>query len=82
VGEAATFPDNSSEFIKAANSSLSFSTQNKVEVESFTIDSNKKQIVELGRALNMNFDLIWPCYFSGENLCKECESCKRYLAAL
>ena len=80
--EAATFPDNSKSFIKAANSSLSYSTQNSVEIESFTIDMNKKQIVQLGKSLNLDFNLIWPCYFAGVDLCKNRESCKRYLAAL
>lgn len=80
--EAQTFPDNSTGFIRAANKALSFSTSNQVEVKSFTSDLYKKEIVSLGKTLDVNFNNIWPCYFSQNNICKECESCKRYLAAL
>ena len=80
--EAQTFPDNSSDFITSINSSLQYSTQNKVKVKSFTIDMDKKEIVLRGQELGVDYNLIWPCYFNGEELCGNCESCKRYLNAL
>lgn len=80
--EAVTFPDNSKDFLNQTSVALSFSTQNKVKAHCYTIYMNKKEIVEFGKELNVNFDLIWPCYFSNESLCGECESCQRYQRAL
>lgn len=75
--EAITFPDNSQEFISALDVSFSFSTQNKVQTMSYTIDKNKSEIVKLGKKLDVDWSLIWPCYFSSDKPCFACESCQR-----
>lgn len=80
--EASTFPDNSVEYIDAATQALSFSTQNQVRVKCFTQNLNKTEIVKMGQELEVNFDLIWSCYYSGEEMCGECESCQRYFRAI
>lgn len=79
--EAATFPDNSKEFIEQINNSLHYSTSNHVKVKSFTVDMMKPEIVQRGRKLNVDFELVWPCYYAGDKICGKCESCKRYIAA-
>ena len=79
--EAVTFPDNSGAFLKAATASFHFSTSNRVEAICFTTDLDKTAIVNEGRKLGVPFQLIWPCYFSGETPCGECESCQRYRRA-
>lgn len=80
--EAVTFPDNSKDFLNQSSVALTFSTQNKVKVHCYTIYMTKAEIVGFGKELEVNFDLIWPCYFSNETLCGECESCLRYKRAL
>lgn len=80
--EAMTFPDNTADFLKALNHSFSYSTAVKVQTFCFTVDKNKSEIVQLGRHLNAPFELMWPCYFGGEEICRRCESCKRFLRAL
>lgn len=80
--EAQTFPDNSIEFLDAINKSLTYSTQNQPKVISYTQDLDKKEIVQLGKSLNLPFDYIWSCYHGGEVMCGKCESCRRYLRAL
>lgn len=80
--EAATFPDNSSEFMQAMNTSLSFSTSNAIQVKCYTDQLSKPEIVSRGRDLQVEFDYIWPCYFDGESLCGQCESCQRYFRAV
>lgn len=82
IEEAATFADNSQEYMAALDHSFSFSTANKIKVKCFTADKNKTEIVKMGRVLGVDFDLIWPCYFGGEKICGECESCLRFKRAL
>lgn len=80
--EAATFPDNSEEFVTAANESLSFSTLSKVKIKSFTQKMTKKEIVRYGEKLGIPWDLIWVCYLGGPKMCGVCESCQRLKRAL
>lgn len=79
--EAVTFPDNSPEFVAAANNALSYSTLNKVKVVSYTQRLNKPEIVRLGMKLGVPFQLIWSCYKGEEKMCGCCESCLRFIRA-
>lgn len=82
--EAATFPDNSIEFVRAMNESLEYSTQKRVRAYSYTAELTKKEIVSLIRkeCPDFPFDLIWSCYLGGDAPCGECESCLRLTRAL
>lgn len=75
--EAATFPDNSKEFMNQASKGLWYSTSNHVTVGCYTIHMKKNDIVRLGQGLKIPWELIWPCYFSGDQWCGQCESCQR-----
>ncbi|MDP4125505.1 MAG: 7-cyano-7-deazaguanine synthase QueC [Bacillota bacterium] len=80
--EAATFPDNSLEFIDAMNRCFTYSTQKKVSVVSPTSNLTKAEIVNEGLRLKIPFEYIWSCYESKEKLCGLCESCQRLKRAL
>lgn len=82
--EAATFPDNSEEYMNAVNQALFFSTANQVQVKSYTVRWNKKQIVAELKKLRspFPFDLVWSCYEGREQACRVCESCQRLARAL
>jgi len=79
--EAATFSDNSGEFVNASNQFLELSTQTQPTIQCWTIEMDKTQI--LSRALELGIDInnIWPCYESNDELCGVCESCQRFLRA-
>lgn len=79
--EASTFPDNSIDFVEKTNEALKFSTKSHVSVVSPTIDLDKVEIVKLGVSLGLDMDKVWSCYKSGDHICGECESCKRFLRA-
>ena len=81
VEEAATFPDNSTEFVLAFNKALRFSTRTHVRVKSFTARRRKPSIVKLGMKIDAPLDLVWPCYHGGRRMCGRCESCLRFLRA-
>ena len=79
--EAVTFPDNSEDFLDAATNALSYSTLSQVEVRCFTTDMNKTEIARKGRALGLNLEHVWSCYFDGNEICGTCESCLRFRRA-
>ena len=80
--EAATFPDNSPQFIDAVNSSLSYSILSEVEVISPTSSLDKAGIVRLGLDIDAPLDRLWSCYEGGEKMCGICEACVRLKRAL
>lgn len=80
--EAATFPDNTQEYVDAVNNALSYSTSNHVQVISLTQAFHKKQIVSKAIELQVPLTLIWSCYHGDKVMCGECESCKRFKRAI
>ncbi len=80
--EAATFPDNTDDFMKALDGSFRFSTANHVKVVCFSSAFDKTEIVKQSQKLKIPFKDLWPCYFDQPEICRRCESCQRFLRAL
>ncbi|MBX3022627.1 MAG: 7-cyano-7-deazaguanine synthase QueC [Bdellovibrionales bacterium] len=80
--EAATFPDNSGEYLHSLDATWKFSTATGVRTHCFSTHLNKTQIVAEGQRLGMDFRQVWPCYFAESQWCGECESCQRFKRAL
>ena len=75
--EAATFPDNSKEFLDAFNNLLKIGSLEDIQIEAPLIQMDKKEIVKLGDDIGAPLDISYSCYM-GENLhCGVCESCMR-----
>lgn len=79
--EAATFPDNSPQYVEAVNHALQFSTNGKVALISPTQAMMKREIVAWAREHKISLDQLWPCYEGGATWCRKCESCLRFLRA-
>lgn len=79
--EAATFPDNSADYMRALDQSFFYSTSTQIRTLCYTTDLEKTEIARMGRELCVPFDLMWPCYFDGDEICRSCESCQRFLRA-
>lgn len=75
--EAATFPDNTIEFVERFNEMLKFGTLTKTSVHAPLISMNKTDIVKRGLEINAPLEWSWSCYEGSEKPCGVCESCLR-----
>ncbi|PWB50776.1 MAG: 7-cyano-7-deazaguanine synthase QueC [Candidatus Methanoperedenaceae archaeon] len=75
--EAATFPDNTPEFVERFNEMLKFGTLTKTRVLAPLISMNKYDIVRRGYEIDAPFEWSWSCYEGTERPCGICESCLR-----
>ena len=79
--EAATFPDNSVEFLERASRVMELGTRTGVTVLSPTADLDKPGLGEAATTLGLSADDFWSCYGGGEAACGRCESCARFARA-
>ena len=75
--EAATFPDNSKEFLETFNELIDVGSPEKIIIEAPAIDLNKEEIVELGIKVGAPIELSYSCYKGDNKHCGVCESCMR-----
>ncbi len=80
--EAATFPDNSVDFIEKMNACLQLSTANGVQIRCFSQTLYKAEMAQYLVEKGVAMEQVWSCYFAGEQPCQKCESCQRFRRAL
>lgn len=82
--EAATFSDNSLQFVNSANALLRVSTLSRPRLVSYVQSYNKSGIVNAGIKFDVPFELIYSCYHVSKDgkMCGACESCVRLKRAL
>lgn len=80
--EAATFSDNSEQFINDMNQVLKTSTNEDIKVLAPLIGLDKNEIVKKAVELNAPLHLINSCYNDTHKHCGRCESCNRLKRAL
>jgi 7-cyano-7-deazaguanine synthase len=80
--DADVYPDCRYEFFKAINEALRLADTRRMEVHAPYIQRSKKQIVEIGRGLNVPFDSTWSCYTDKAEPCGECGACLQRKAAM
>lgn len=47
-----------------------------IKIETPLLYKTKKDIVNIGRRLGVNFDLTWSCYKGGKRPCNKCDACR------
>lgn len=75
--EAATFPDNSKEFLNKFNELIDVGSPDNIKIEAPSIDLTKEEIVKLGIEVGAPMELSYSCYKGGNKHCGVCESCMR-----
>jgi len=75
--EAATFPDNTPEFVESFNRMLKTGTMTRPEIFTPLISMSKTDIVRRGIEIRAPLEWSWSCYEGEEKPCGECESCLR-----
>ena len=75
--EAATFPDNSKEFLNTFNELIDVGSPDNIKIEAPAIDLTKEEIVKLGIEVGAPMELSYSCYKGGDKHCGVCESCMR-----
>lgn len=75
--EAATFPDNSKEFLNTFNELIAVGSPENIKIEAPAIDLTKEEIVKLGVNVGAPMELSYSCYKGGKKHCGVCESCMR-----
>jgi len=75
VDSQAGYWDGSQEFLEAINNVNKLNRRNRVTIEAPLIKKSKKDIVELGVDLNIDFSLTWTCYEGRKEACGKCPAC-------
>ena len=73
------FWDGSKEFLSSINELTSLNRKHRVKVEAPLIDLSKKEIIEWGIDIDVDFIDTWTCYEGEEKACGECTACSSRL---
>ena len=80
--EAASFPDNTKNFIMRINKTFKYSTKVHPKVIAPLINKNKNDIVKSALEYSIPLEMIYSCYTKSNKHCGKCESCIRLKNAL
>ncbi|MFH1191117.1 MAG: 7-cyano-7-deazaguanine synthase QueC [Candidatus Omnitrophota bacterium] len=71
------YPDCRGEFFKAfvKMAKVGLAAKHKIAILAPLLNKNKSQIIRLGSALGVPFNLTWSCYRAGIRPCGKCDSC-------
>jgi 7-cyano-7-deazaguanine synthase len=75
VDSQAGFWDGSIEFLAAINKVNELNRRDRVEILAPLIDKSKKDIIELGVDVGVDFSKTWTCYEGDHQACGECTAC-------
>jgi len=73
--DAKFYPDCREEFYKSFEKTAQLGTERKLQIEAPFINVQKSELIRIGAALSVPFQLTWSCYLDQEKHCGKCESC-------
>ena len=79
IDSAAGFWDGSQEFLDVINKMTLLNRMNRIRIEAPLLDKSKKEIIELGIQLGVDFSHTWTCYEGLDLACGECTACSARL---
>ncbi len=81
--DSSGYPDCRESFFAALQNVIALGSRNDppISIETPVIHLSKAQIVRLGKDLDVPFQLSWSCYFSQDEACGDCDSCRLRLKA-
>ena len=79
VDTQAGYWDGSEEFLEAINSLTSLNRKHRIKIEAPLIELSKKEIIEWGTDLDVDFRNTWTCYEGKDEACGECTACSSRL---
>jgi len=70
------FPDQTKEFVKKAELTISSALGNRINILTPFIELNKLEVIRIGKKYNIPLDITYSCYAGTKPPCGECLSCK------
>ena len=69
------YPDCRPEFIAAMGDAIRLGTGGKLELVLPFAEMSKKEVMELGKKLNVPFEMTWSCFVNDDKPCGYCVGC-------
>ncbi len=69
------YPDCSVAFVSAMDAAVREGTGGELRIEAPFAKSNKTQVVAVGKALGVPYELTWSCYEGADEPCRRCATC-------
>jgi 7-cyano-7-deazaguanine synthase len=74
--DSTIYPDCRPEFVQALRPAIRLATAwHPVELQAPLVDMSKAEIVRMGLALQVPYELTWSCYRGEERPCRTCPTC-------
>ncbi len=82
AGDHAIYPDCRGDFIEYIDKASQCGTYNEVKILSPYLLKTKKEIAQIGKKINVPYELSWSCYKGEESPCGLCGTCVERKEAL
>jgi len=70
------YPDCREEFVEAFEEAMQIGTNRRIRILAPFVFMDKAEIVKLGSAIGVPYELTWSCYVGGNVHCGTCSSCR------